>query len=36
MDAIIEEVLGSVRQWQKLADEIGISRAEQEFNGSGI
>lgn len=31
MDVIIEEVLDSAGQWKKIADEIGISRAEQEL-----
>jgi serine/threonine-protein kinase HipA len=31
MDMIIEEVLISVRKWKTIADEIGISRAEQEL-----
>ena len=31
MDLIIEEVLHSVAQWKKIADEIGISRLEQEL-----
>ena len=31
MDSIIEEVLHSVAQWKKVADEIGISRAQQEL-----
>jgi len=29
MDQIIDQVKSSVSQWQKLAGEIGISRAEQ-------
>ncbi len=31
METILEEVLKSVRQWKKIANEIGISRAEQEL-----
>ncbi|MCM4164570.1 MULTISPECIES: type II toxin-antitoxin system HipA family toxin [unclassified Arenibacter] len=31
MDTIIEEVMASVSQWKKIADEIGIPRAEQEL-----
>ncbi len=31
MDTIIEEVLDSISQWRKIANEIGISRAEQEL-----
>ncbi len=31
MDVIIEEVLDSIRQWKKIAGEIGISRAGQEL-----
>ncbi len=31
MTTIIEEVLDSVRQWKKIADELRISRAEQEL-----
>ncbi len=31
MDMIIDEVLTSISQWRKLADNIGISRSEQEF-----
>ena len=31
MDTIIEEVMASVSQWKKIANEIGIPRAEQEL-----
>ena len=31
MDTIIEEVLVSVGKWKKIANEIGISRAEQDL-----
>lgn len=31
MDKIIREVTGSVKQWQKLADKIGINRKEQDL-----
>ena len=31
MDAIIEEVLDAVSQWKKIANKLGISRAEQEL-----
>lgn len=31
MDAIIKEVIGSIRYWQKLADKTGISKKEQEL-----
>lgn len=31
MDEIIQEVLESVRQWEQVADQIGISRAEKEL-----
>lgn len=31
MDKIIQEVLESVSQWEQVADQIGISRAEKEF-----
>lgn len=29
MDAIIKEVLDAVSQWKKIANKLGISRAEQ-------
>jgi serine/threonine-protein kinase HipA len=31
MDSIIKEVTGSVKNWEKLADKIGISKKEQEM-----
>ena len=31
MDGIIQEVLDSVSQWERIADNIGISRAEKEL-----
>ena len=31
MDIIIEEVMASASQWKKIANEIGIPRAEQEL-----
>ncbi len=31
MDAVIEEVLEAVSKWNKIADEIGISKVEQEL-----
>ncbi|WP_028296289.1 type II toxin-antitoxin system HipA family toxin [Olivibacter sitiensis] len=31
MDSIIQEVLGSVSQWENVADKIGISRSEKEL-----
>jgi len=31
MDGIIQEVLESVSQWERVADSIGISRAEKEL-----
>ena len=31
MDAIIEEVHKAVRRWKTVADNIGISRGEQEL-----
>ncbi len=31
METIIEQVLESVEQWKKIANEIGISRSEQEL-----
>jgi serine/threonine-protein kinase HipA len=31
MDAIIEEVISPVRNWKAFANEIGITRAEQEL-----
>lgn len=31
MDAIIKEVIGSIKHWQKIADKTGISKKEQEL-----
>lgn len=36
MDAIIKEVLDAVRQWKKIANKLGISRAEQELMASAF
>ncbi len=36
MDSIIKEVLDAVSQWKKIANKLGISRAEQELMASAF